>query len=123
MLKVHYSREEATLFIKNHGDEESTILTVYYSDGINIGEFGGKFEHSTIIWDDLIHFDFPLEVEILTQQGYSIKNYTFKETSINNSLILIEVKEKPLEEIIKWAFEDTHSLYPPVISYLQKNVC
>lgn len=121
MIEINYSREEATLIIENHDNEDFTFLHVDYSDGKRKEGFGGKLQLSRMVNDHLIHFDFPLEVEILAQQGNMIKHFTFKETSINNALTLVEVKEKPLEEIIKWTLEEPNSLHPPINPILQEN--
>ncbi len=121
MIEINYSREEATLIIESHDNKDFTFLYVYYSDGKKKEGFGGKLQLSKMINDNLIHFDFPLEVEILAQQGNMIKHYTFKETSINNALTLVEVKENPLEEIIKWTLEDPSILHPPINPSLQEN--
>ena len=121
MIKINYSREEATLIFENHDHKDFTFLRVDYSDGKKKEGFSGKLQLSKIINNNLIHFEFPLEVEILAQQGNTIKQYTFKETSINNSLKLVEVKERSLEEIIKWTIEDSSIIHPPVNPYLQEN--
>lgn len=121
MIEINYSREEATLIIESHDNKVFTFLHVDYSDGEKKGGFGGKLQLSKMINDDLIHFKFPLELEILAQQGNMIKQYTFKETSINNALTLMEVKENPLEEIIKWTLEDLSILHPPINPALQEN--
>ena len=121
MIEIKYSSEKATLFIENHDNEDFTFLHVDYSDGEKKGGFSGKLQLPRMINDNLIHFDFPLEVEVLAQQGNTIKHYIFKETSTNNALTLIEVKEKPLEEIIKWTLEEQNSLHPPINPYLQEN--
>ncbi|MBD8035905.1 hypothetical protein H9635_04070 [Solibacillus sp. A46] len=121
MIEINYNREEASLIIESHDDKELTFLHVYYSDGKKKGGFGGKYQLSKIINDVLINFDFPLEMEILAQQGNLIKQFTFKETSINNALTLDVVKEKPLEEIIKWTLEDPSIFQPPINPSLQEN--
>ena len=124
MLKINYSREEATLFIENPTNEEHIVLTLYYSDRENVGEFGGSLKlrpNGSIVWDDLIHFRFPIEVHILAMNNMYLRNYTFKETSLNKAFTLTEVKEQPLEEIIKWVFEDPYDLHPPINQYLREN--
>ena len=122
MIEINYSREAATLIIESPDNKDFTFLHVDYSDGEKKGGFGGKLQLSKMINDNLIHyFEFPLEVEILAQQGNMIKQYTFKETSINNALTLVEVKEKPLEEIIKWTLEEPSILHPPINPSLQEN--
>lgn len=117
MIEINFNREEATLIIENHGNEDFTFLHVDYSDGKMKEGFEGKLQLSKMIKDHLIHFDFPLEVEILAQQGNMMKHYTL----LNNPLTLVEVKEKPLEELIKWTLAETNSLHPPINSFLQEN--
>ena len=121
MIEINYSREEATLIFENHDSKDFTFLHVNYSDGKMKEGFGGKLQLSKIINEDLIHFEFPLEVEVLAQQGNMIKYFIFKETSINNALTLIGVKETPLEEVIKWTLEDPSILHPSTNVSLQEN--